>query len=371
MSTAAAIVDLRLYPFLADAGEVAYRRYGLDLAKLAEIKNDFLDLARSRVEKIIKSGHSTKPLEQPDEEILVFHYAAAMVAAIRDKWLSSRFALAEADRAYNGLKDERDEVLAHIARLVGISTLQYRKGLYKSPIGLVRGIIVYDIYDYSVRFAEYVTFARRLIGDPAWKPVNLPVLRGYVFLKKDQVARLAKEAITLYIENYVANIASKTAYQIKEKIREHIDALRKVLAERYKPRIDSKGAISIPRGVVMEEAFPPCISDLVERARRGENLSHHERFALATFMLNIGADIETVVDLFRNMPDFNEKITRYQVEHLAGLRGSGKKYLVYSCEKMKTLGICKAECGTRSPLQAYYKNLKKIYRLSKNKSRNK
>ena len=69
--------------------------------------------------------------------------------------------------------------------------------------------------------------------------------------------------------------------------------------------------------------------------------------------------------MFRNMPDFNEKITRYQVEHLAGLRGSGKRYRTYSCEKMKSLGLCKADCGTRSPIQAYYRILSRMVKEGK------
>jgi DNA primase large subunit len=39
-------------------------------------------------------------------------------------------------------------------------------------------------------------------------------------------------------------------------------------------------------------------------------------------------------------PDFNEKIARYQVEHIAGLRGSRTRYKPPSCQTMRSLGLC-------------------------------
>ncbi|MDW8011110.1 MAG: hypothetical protein RMH84_05920, partial [Sulfolobales archaeon] len=56
-------------------------------------------------------------------------------------------------------------------------------------------------------------------------------------------------------------------------------------------------------------------------------------------------------------------IARYQVEHLAGLRGSGKRYRTYSCEKMKSLGLCVAECSTRTPLQYYRRAVRELKTL--------
>ncbi len=115
--------------------------------------------------------------------------------------------------------------------------------------------------------------------------------------------------------------------------------------------------------------FPPCIKHLIAELKQGKHLSHHERFAVATFLINIGTDVEYVLNLMRYSPDFNEKIARYQVEHLAGLRGARKKYLVYSCDKMKSLGICVAECGTKNPLQYYFRELRKLRGDKKRSSR--
>ena len=361
----ATIIDLKLYPFLADPEEIATRKYGLLPHQVIKLKPSIVESAWKRIESVISRGRVPKPAPSVEEEVLSYYLASLASSLIGDKWLISRLALSEAERAYSFMRDEPDEVIAAIARYVGLRSLVYRKALYREPVAIVRGVVIYNVFDFSMTFVEYVQAAKRLLGDPTWKPINMPVLRGLIYLKRDQVLRIVKEVLTIFIEKQISTLSNEVSQELSEQLNKLIERVRKVLSESRRPRFTSRGKAIIPKGVIVEEAFPPCIADLVERARRGENLSHHERFALATFMLNIGAEIDSVVDLFRNMPDFNEKITRYQVEHLAGLRGSGKKYLVYSCEKMKTLGICKADCGTRSPLQAYYRNLRKMARKEK------
>jgi DNA primase large subunit len=70
-------------------------------------------------------------------------------------------------------------------------------------------------------------------------------------------------------------------------------------------------------------------------------------------------DVEEILELFRNVPDFNEKIARYQLEHIAGLRGSRKQYMPYSCQTMKSLGLCPivGDCGAKNPLIVYRRNI--------------
>ncbi len=99
------------------------------------------------------------------------------------------------------------------------------------------------------------------------------------------------------------------------------------------------------------KSFPPCMKELLKRAEEGENLPHEARFALASFLINIGWDVDKVVEVFSNVPDFDEDRTRYQVRHIAGLEGSGKRYRPPSCRKMKEWGLCvDGDCGVGSPL---------------------
>ncbi|MEO2240594.1 MAG: hypothetical protein ABGY09_00830 [Euryarchaeota archaeon] len=98
--------------------------------------------------------------------------------------------------------------------------------------------------------------------------------------------------------------------------------------------------------------FPPCMRRLLERAQEGENLPHEARFALAAFLVNVGWDEDRIVEVFSNLPDFDEERTRYQVRHIAGKEGSGTKYLPPNCDKMREWGLCENPdgCGVKNPL---------------------
>lgn len=87
--------------------------------------------------------------------------------------------------------------------------------------------------------------------------------------------------------------------------------------------------------------IPPCIQRIKERAERGDNLSHEERLVLLFWwMNNVTQDVDELVDLFRRVPDFDEKKTRYYVEHALK-----KGYKPFGCEKIKALGLCPVSEG--------------------------
>ena len=100
--------------------------------------------------------------------------------------------------------------------------------------------------------------------------------------------------------------------------------------------------------------LPACVKHALEVMGKGENLPHSARMMLATYMLSIGKPIDEIVMLYENAPDFNKKITHYQVEHLAGMKGSRTKYSVPSCDKLRNEDLCfaTAECdGIINPVQ--------------------
>ena len=104
------------------------------------------------------------------------------------------------------------------------------------------------------------------------------------------------------------------------------------------------------------EAVPPCIRNIIEAFVKTGELDHYQRLAMVLYLKWVGFNIDQVVDLFRNYgKDFNEKITRYQVEYLYGLRGKREDWLMYSCSKLKQLNIC-LECGwNKNPVTYTYR----------------
>ncbi|MEM4625071.1 MAG: hypothetical protein QXR24_06755 [Thermosphaera sp.] len=93
----------------------------------------------------------------------------------------------------------------------------------------------------------------------------------------------------------------------------------------------------------------PCMVKLIEDARKGAELSHYARVVLASYLLNRGLSQDEVVDVFRNQPDFRESITRYQVNYIATY-DDGKPLTTYSCQKMREMGLCVADCNVKNPL---------------------
>jgi DNA primase large subunit len=79
--------------------------------------------------------------------------------------------------------------------------------------------------------------------------------------------------------------------------------------------------------------------------KKHENLAHHARWYLATYLLAIGMAEDDVVNVFSAAPDFSEKITRYQVSHI-----KKKGYSVPSCATVMTYGLCCAVCRIGSPI---------------------
>jgi DNA primase large subunit len=113
---------------------------------------------------------------------------------------------------------------------------------------------------------------------------------------------------------------------------------------------------------VSEQAFPPCVQALYQAFTSGRHLSHIGRFTLTSFLVNVGMSSEKVIELFRNFSDFNERMTRYQVEHIAGERGSRTQYKPPKCDTLKTHGVCvnPDECCRRiyHPLGYYQRKTK-------------
>jgi DNA primase large subunit len=137
-------------------------------------------------------------------------------------------------------------------------------------------------------------------------------------------------------------VKSTTLSTLPRAIEAKVDELRAKLEPKYAHRI------------YKTTDYAPCIKHALELMSRGENLPHSARIMLATYMLAIGKSIDEIVILFHNAPDYNEKVTRYQVEHLAGIRGSHTKYSVPSCQKLRSENLCFAteKCdGIVNPIQ--------------------
>jgi DNA primase large subunit len=329
--------DLAKYPFLKEAAEYVKT---LDL-KIEDLESpefsQILERAKERVEEAILYAIVSRKLQNEEIEILSFPTAIMLVAATENQFIKRRYALAEAKQAYNDLKFEPKEKILAIAK-----NFQWKMATANAEENAAP-------YEFKLHFTDYLKNTTNL-RDKKWKLVNRPLANGNVYLTKTETARLLSEEVRKHVEK---RLEIKELPKLPQKITDMAQTLKTLTIE----KVDKAEIEGIPKTINLE-AFPPCIKALYEAALKGRHISHIGRFTLTTFLVNIGMPTEKIIDLFRASSDFNERLTRYQVEHIAGERGSRTKYKPPKCETLQTHGICinrEDDCRKISHPTTYYK----------------
>ncbi|RLG73655.1 MAG: hypothetical protein DRO23_08460 [Thermoprotei archaeon] len=363
-------IDFTKYPFLIQPTQYFNIKYNVKLSFIEILKTMDIEKLKRRVRERILGAIKGK-IPDPfgvsdDEEIVAYYLSIIVLSIINDKWLIRRYAVAEAERIRKYLVNESNDVLSVIANTLGILLDNIEQRPLRIPYFISKGII-YDVkYVFRVHVKDYLK-SIRLHSDLSWKLVNQIVSEGFVYLTREKVIRYLIEIITNIIERQVKPLTKEEVPSLIKEILSDVEVeVQKIRKEHaqyalyasMREKFDELRSL----GIIVFEAFPPCIKALYQDALGGKHLSHHARFALATFLINIGLDVNSVVNVFRKLPDFDETIAKYQVEHLAGLRGSRKKYKPYNCDTMRTLGLCIEECNVKNPLVKYYRNVLKIKR---------
>jgi DNA primase large subunit len=313
--------DLAKYPFTKEARDYIT---GLNLTVAELVDPDYGEIllrAEQRVEEALLDGE-VKWRGEPysDIEALSYPVAIMIVASIDDDFLGRRYALAEAKRAYSLFRREQDP--KRLLEIAGSAFNWHVEELASEAS---------PSYDYALHFVDYLRNASKLRSDP-WKLVNRLMIKGLVFLKKDEVARLLSEEVQRYVH---ATITSSPKIALPPLILSRITRITQILGERR----EAMRWEELPEKT-MTAAYPPCIKRLYDALLGGRHLSHVGRFALTSFFLHVGVDTEELIRVYTSVSDFDERLTRYQTEHIAGKKGSGTKYLPPNCDTLKTHGLC-------------------------------
>ena len=311
--------DLAKYPFLKETASFM-KRLGLDIAELTSPElGGIITRAQNRLEESI-SFVSVGERQKYDSDIEIPSFPVAIMVAIATKnsFIKKRYALAEAKQAYLDFQIESNEKLMAIARDFEWNIeLNQESGI---PIDY-----------FSISVVDYLRNITHL-RDAKWKLVNRLISHGRIYLNKHDASRLLQEEVQRRIE---ARLDTKEDPEFPQQIME-IAEKANVLA---KEKIGESEMEGFPKEV-SQSAFPPCIVALYEAASHGRHLSHTGRFTLTSFLVTIGMPTESVAEVFKTFSDFNARLTRYQVEHIAGSKGSGTKYTPPSCSTLQTHGVC-------------------------------
>jgi DNA primase large subunit len=309
--------DLAKYPFLKENTEYI-KKLNLKIEDLANPELEaILERAEERVEEAILFTIVDRKTHNNEIEILSFPVAIMLTIATGSSFIKKRYALAEAKRTYEDLKEENRERVLEIAR-----NLEWKLTVNQPAT---------SPFEFAVNFTDYLRNATHL-RDKKWKLVNRVLSKGVVFATRNETSRLLSEEVRRHIEE---RLEVKELPDFPKKIMGTAEKIKKLSVE----KIGKTEIEEIPK-VMVQTAFPPCIAALYLAFSSGRHLSHIGRFALTSFLINIGMPSENVIELFKNISDFNERMTRYQVEHIAGETGSRTRYIPPKCDTLKTHGIC-------------------------------
>lgn len=304
------------FPFLSEASAMATEN-GADIESL--LTSVSFEQARARgierLEDTIRNSEvSYTPLMSEFDrlmEVMSYPYARMIVSCINDRFLTKRYALAEAVRMNRLLGEEEQKKVLYIARSLNVKS---------------------DTHDEKLRmhFADYLKFSTR-IKSPEWKLVNTEMYGGFVYLTHEKFDRLLQNALQDRIESELPlNVPEEYA----KLIRADVDRISMILGEmknKFSPAFS---------GELKDDQLPPCIRTLLANATNGINLPHSGRFAMVSFLHAIGMNSEQILALFSRSPDFDESKSSYQIKHITGELNGTDGYTPPECSTMKTNGIC-------------------------------
>ena len=273
-------------------------------------------LGRARILAGAEDPRGSRDLEElaravPEVRFLSFLFARMVLSAVPAGAALRRWAVAEAKRSYGRLREVPVDELAEVA---------HRLGFTFEPQG---GSIAVPLVDY-LRLSVP-------IREEEFRLASQAVRRGEVVVARVRAARLLQEAVRLQLAVPVP-LAPDVVELVGVRERELLDEVTRRMPL---PRARAGEGT----GPIQPALFPPCIRKMMRTLQHGENLSHAGRFALAAFLHRAGADFETIVDAYRGAPDFDESITRYQVEHITHKDG-GAGYEPPECDTLRSHGLC-------------------------------
>ncbi len=329
--------EIAKYPFLTDAGQYlkdkgfTLDQFGTDpdLKIIVEkAYNRIISAAQGTVYKSDFEENQVVNEATLPKEVFSFLLAVVLLKLAGRPTLIKRFALNEARRAEKYLEKDLANFSEKRKEDLAIKIINDLFSINIKKINSFFSIPVSDYLLHSINFHER-----------EWKLVNRRVDNGFVNLSSHETVRLVRKELGSYINS---KIQTTTTPSMIQGFQESVNKLS-IMAKKLEPTV-----------TVTSTEYPPCIKHAIQVLEQGENLPHSGRFMLASYLLSKGQKVEQIAPLFKNAPDYNERITLYQLNHLAGGSGSGTKYSCPSCEKLKSQNLCFAipECDNIiNPLQ--------------------
>ncbi|WP_458208430.1 DNA primase large subunit PriL [Haladaptatus sp. NG-SE-30] len=330
------------YPFLASARE-AVRDANIDLIEVVASEGDRhpgVERGVERVRRALLDGTVQPPEDGrrwgTTAEVLSYPIARMLVSLLDAPGAVEKYASSEATTAYerfttdfespdDGLKSTRGMSLT-------LDTLLADFDLSRSVVS--RGD------DFGVAVETYLTLVEGA-GDN-WRLATRQLSDGEVVVSESELHGLLRTAVE-------TRVADDLPLSVPEEIG---DALAEEVSELESSFTDADFSHDID--TLAPDLFPPCMKNLLSKAREGETLSVYSEFALASFLTSIGLDADEILALCEvRIPSRADRL-RYRVERLRDERST--QYAPPSCATLEAYGDCDPDerCESIQHPLAYY-----------------
>ncbi|MFH1393982.1 MAG: hypothetical protein ABII71_03195 [Candidatus Micrarchaeota archaeon] len=275
----------------------------------AKVDEQLVQLAKERIKQAMEgklAKSSALHDERKIEEIATYAVARMILGCLRNSYLTNKFAVEESKRIHAYLNSEPEGTVKKVGDELGVTSEgEGNRLLMDIPV--------------------FLSSAPKSVH---YRLINRQIINGKAVLNKEERKRLIEEAARKYMEKMP--LVNDPPDMIKKAGKELLEMLPK-------PKLPSVNA--------KPGDHPPCIDKLLEAVRKHQNLPHTARWFLVTYMIAIGMNDDQIAGIYSNLPDYSERITRYQIEH-----ARKKGYSVPSCATVNTYGLCIANCRIGIPI---------------------
>jgi DNA primase large subunit len=359
------------YPFFATARE-AVADAAVSLPELVAADAPAVERGRERVERALMDGTvASESGAFPGEsaydvqaELLSYPIARILVSLLDSEPAIEKYAAAEAATAIDRIRDDLatddelrsvptptvalDDVLAEFDLADAVRPESPRSEAGSAGTGTPgAGSPGRDPAHYRIDVGPYLRLTSPSWGE-SWRLVNRALADGAVRVSREELLDALEAAVEDRVrEGLPFELAAGEG--IAAELEEGVADLKRLLSER---------SYAGPVDVVAPELFPPCMTNLIEKAERGAELTPPESFALMAFLVGIGMTPDEVVAFCADTSLDAEGI-RYQTEYLKDDRGT--QYPPPTCETLANYGICHNEADhmqvAADPLAYYEKRV--------------
>jgi DNA primase large subunit len=338
------------YPFFATARE-AVAEAAVSLPELVAADAPAVERARERVERALLDGtveseSGVFPAESAYDaqaELLSYPISRILVSLLDSAPAIEKYAAAEAATAVDRIRADLatdDELRSLSTPTVGLDDVLAEFDLADAVRPETTGPTTGDApaaastagrdpAHYWIAVGPYLRLTSPSWG-PSWRLVNRALADGEVRVSSEELLDALEAAVEERVrEGLPFELAAGEG--IAAELESGVEDLKRLLSERtYTGPID----------IVAPALFPPCMTNLIEKAERDADLTPPESFALMAFLVGIGMTPDEVVAFCADTSLDAEGI-RYQTEYLKDDRGT--QYPPPTCQTLSNYGICHNE----------------------------